>query len=221
MMFAWRSRLSPLFLVGVVLAVAPSPGAAQVKDHAGLFQGQAVQQADQAIREIQQKYHKDLVVETFASIPDKAKGEEVKGLSPEARNPFFETWAKERARELKVDGIYLLICKEPLALEAISGWEGHDQVLRVDPWKPLVQHVLPGFREQKYDELLLETVRFVDTTLGANFPKGPIHASARRSEGTAPLWESAAGRIGIAVAALIALGVVIGLIRGRSRTVRR
>jgi uncharacterized membrane protein YgcG len=219
MRLAGCSGLWPFVLSGVWL-LGPSHCVAEVKDQAALFKGPTVQQADEAIQQIQEKYHNNLVVETFPSIPDRGKAEEVKGLSPEARDLFFENWAKERARERKVDGIYLLICKEPLALEAISGWEGHDKVLKVDPWKPLSEHVLPLFREQKYDEVLLEVVRFSDATLGANFPKGPIHAAARRSEGTALLWESGAGRIGIAVAALIAVGVAIGLIRGRSRTAR-
>src|SRR5947209_20630280 len=81
---------------------------AQVKDDAGFFSADAVSKANAAIKEIKSTYKKDMQVETFKAIPTnlaaKAKTEGAK---------FFDAWAQNRAVTLKVDGVYVLICKEP------------------------------------------------------------------------------------------------------------
>src|SRR5947209_800494 len=75
-------------------AFAATPG---VKDHAELFSADAVKAANKEIQEIKDRYQHDLVVETFATIPDSKKAEFEKIKADDAaKNRFFVQWSEER-----------------------------------------------------------------------------------------------------------------------------
>src|SRR6185436_5742106 len=80
----------------------------EVRDNAGLFSPAAVKQADETIRNIQRDFRKELLVETFASVPDSGKDEYARN-----REEFFANFVRERAQAARLDGIYVLVMKEP------------------------------------------------------------------------------------------------------------
>ena len=85
-------RWVPLAL-GCLLAVA-SFARAEVRDDTGLFSQDAERQADRIIKEIKDRYKKDMVVETFKSIPADRMAEYTKAADErEARARFFNAWA--------------------------------------------------------------------------------------------------------------------------------
>jgi hypothetical protein len=107
---------SSLILVGCLLA-APSAFAQKkdaandpprkVNDEAGLFSEDAIKAANEAIAKIKSAYHKDLLIET------REKGKD----DPQE----FRQWAEERAKSQRVEGVYILIAKQPKHFEIMVG----------------------------------------------------------------------------------------------------
>lgn len=107
---------SSLILAGCLVA-APSAFAQKkdpkndpprkVNDEVGLFSKEAIQAADDGIAKIKSAYHKDLLIETREQ--GKADPQE------------FRQWAEEQAKEQRVDGIYILITKQPKHFEILVG----------------------------------------------------------------------------------------------------
>src|SRR2546423_652067 len=104
----WMLPLS-LVLFGCLLAAgagAAGPGEKKadpprpVDDTQGqLFSPKAEEKANAIIADIKAKHHKDYYVETFTTIPEDFKGK-------------ISEWALHRFKQLNVDGVYVLICKE-------------------------------------------------------------------------------------------------------------
>ena len=114
MKLRWSSIVT--FVIAFALAL-PHAVRADVHDNAGIFSKQAVEDADRSIKRIEKDHNnKQFVVETFASVPDDQKAEA-------QNNPgeFFKKWMASRAKELKVDGVYALICMDPRHVEVGAG----------------------------------------------------------------------------------------------------
>jgi uncharacterized membrane protein YgcG len=139
-------------------AVAP-----EVKDEAKFFSADAIKKANKEIHEIARKYNKDFLVETFNAVPgDQAA--RVKAMSAAEREKFFGNWASDRADAAVVNGVYLMVCKDPAHLEvsiAGNGGEALDGALK----KKLRDQLLGAFRNKKFDEGLLEAVATVHERL--------------------------------------------------------
>src|SRR5947209_2524075 len=111
-----RWAVVPAIVVGWLLAAGPacaqnrSP-ARKVLDEAGMFSPAAMQKANEEIADINRLYHKDLLVETVTSAPADIKSVDPKNKS--AMQRYFESWAIRRAENERVDGVYVLICKDP------------------------------------------------------------------------------------------------------------
>ena len=55
------------------------------------------------------------MIETYATVPA-AEVDKVKGMDAKERGAYSLSWAKERAQRRAVNGVYILICKEPRIL---------------------------------------------------------------------------------------------------------
>src|SRR3954471_24389029 len=95
-----------LALPGAARAVYPPP----VKDDGKFFSKDGLDRADKKIREIYQKYKKDVVVETLAQLPAE---QQKKYQEEEDKDRFFARLALDRGREIGLNGIYVLIVKKP------------------------------------------------------------------------------------------------------------
>ncbi|MBI1917487.1 MAG: TPM domain-containing protein [Planctomycetes bacterium] len=135
-----------------------------VCDDGGFFSADTMRKALAGIAEMRQRYGKDLVVETFKEIPAERK----KDYKADDRNRFFEAWAKDRLKALSVDGIYVLVCREPPHLQVIVGDEARKKAFTAEDRKQLAELLLKLFRVRKYDEGLLEAVKLVEARLKAN-----------------------------------------------------
>jgi uncharacterized protein len=147
-------------VVGRGAAIAP-----EIKDEGKFFSPAAVKKANEQIREIARKHDVDLLIETYSSAPPNEL-EKLKKGSPQDRGKFFKTWAAERAHELAVRGIYILICKEPghLQVEITPKLRG---VLDSGFQDKLGEALLEDFRKKQYDQALQAAVRIVSEKLGA------------------------------------------------------
>src|SRR5579875_1715920 len=194
---------------GAFAAVAPV-----IKDDGKFFSAEAVEKANAQIKKIAQDYDKDLLIETFPTIPADLK----KDYQPEKKKEFFEKWARDRAHDNAVNGVYVLICKEP-----------QKRAFTVRNRNELAKILLEKFRAKKYDEGLQEAVDYYGKTLRQNLGRAggtrsqsseewPGHG--RKSAGfPAPAGESGRGEnpimgyICIGVVVLLGLWVLFGLIR--------
>jgi uncharacterized membrane protein YgcG len=139
---------------GRTLAVAP-----EIKDGGKFFSADAVKKADKQIREIAREYDRDLLIETFATIPGE-QAERVKALAPEERAKFFRNWAKDRAEAAVVRGVYILVCKDPSFLEIFVTSRARTAFDKQSIQK-LRDLLLKAFREKRYDEGLQSAVDLV------------------------------------------------------------
>src|SRR4051794_15508094 len=88
-----------------------------VLDGGDFFKLETIDKANAVIRHIKQTSGKDLMVETYATVPDQMRADyERKG-----RDVFFNDWLVQRALALKVDGLFILISREPGRLQIRAG----------------------------------------------------------------------------------------------------
>src|SRR5882724_5066524 len=94
-----------LLMPSAAFAIVP-----QVHDHGKFFKSETVKEADAILLKIQEKYKKDVVVETFDKIPDEVL-QRFK-YDPKDRKAFFHRWVADLVSQGKVNGVYVLICKD-------------------------------------------------------------------------------------------------------------
>src|SRR2546423_1351318 len=125
-----RTRLLSLVpLAACCLAVVePAPAAFEIKDEGKFFSADAVRKSDQRIKEIKEQSGNDLLIETFAEIPADRK----KDYKAEDRNRFFEAWAKDRLKALGVDGVYVLVCREPAHFHVLVSEEARKKAISTE-----------------------------------------------------------------------------------------
>src|SRR5438045_122573 len=87
-----RLVLSSVLLIALVFAGRTIAVAPEIRDGGKFFSGEAIKKANKEIHEIAKKYDRDLLIETFATIPGE-QAERVKNMSHEERAKFFRNWA--------------------------------------------------------------------------------------------------------------------------------
>jgi uncharacterized protein len=181
-----------------------------IRDPAGFFSEPAKAEASRHIAELGRRFHKDIVVETFREIPE-AMRQGVNLQDKLAVNRLFEQWTVQQARQHKVNGIYVLLTKEPSHLQIVVGNDTQLRAFTLKDREALVSLMLGRLRAHQPDAALLEGVNFVGTTMAAHAtvrgqPQPATPASA--GEGGIP-W----GTVLTVVLGLAAVWVVIGLFR--------
>ena len=171
--------------LGAVSARAVGP---EVRDSAGIFSASAVKQADETIRKIQREFRKDLLVETFAGVPENRTADYTRN-----REEFFANFVSERAQSSRLDGIYVVVMKEPpphrYRIQVGVGQATRQRAFVTSDRDDLVKLLQSSFREDKYDEGLRAGIAFVERTLRNNLHSGStIQGSSTRQ--TAPTSSS-------------------------------
>ena len=158
--------LAALTFSSWALAVAP-----EIKDGGKFFSADAIRKANKEIREIAKDFDRDLLIETVATIPGE-QAERVKAMSREERAKFFRNWATDRAELAVVQGVYVLICKEPGFLEIIITPRGRPAFDK-ESFEKLRELLLKSFHEKQYDEGLQKAVDLVRQRFAATASKEP------------------------------------------------
>jgi hypothetical protein len=141
-------------------AVAVAP---EVRDHGKFFGPEAVKKADDQIREIYRKHNLDLMIEAFAALPPE-RAEKARELEGKARDEFFTEWAKERAEARVVNGISILICREPKILRVGRVGRGEKAFTAAFRTK-LYDAIRTDLGASRFDDVLRKAVKMVEEHL--------------------------------------------------------
>jgi hypothetical protein len=153
--------IAPLLLLLGSRALAASSG---VRDEAHFFSPDVVSQAEQVIGQIEQKHHKDVLVETLPAIPPDLKGQ----YDPQNKEAFFEKMANTRAKAQGVDGIYVLITRDPPHLQVMPGNNTRQRLFPLSDRDAVRDQLLTSFKQEKFDQGLLDMVRGIQQRMDAN-----------------------------------------------------
>jgi uncharacterized membrane protein YgcG len=157
----WSAFAVSMVLLCVGVARAGSHG---IHDDAKFFSDDARNRASEAIDDISQQHHRDLLIDTVATIPN----DKLSDFEAEGKQKFFPQWATERARQQKVNGVYILICKDPAHLEVAVGNNTEGQLFTIADRNELAQLLLKRFRDKQFDEGLVEAAQFVQQKMKAH-----------------------------------------------------
>jgi uncharacterized membrane protein YgcG len=158
--------------------VAASPARAivpELQDGAAFFKPETIAKANDILAEIGKNHKKDLLIETYATVPaDKVAA--VKTMDKEAKAKFFQEWANSRARRRRVEGIYVLISRDPGHIQVEVGRETQKGAFTLKDADHLRELLIAAFEKKEYDRGLLDAVQYVQKTLDENMAKLPHRA---------------------------------------------
>ena len=166
------SRMQRGLITGWFLLALPCAGAwaldPRVEDGGSFFKPETVTQANREIKRIKDEIGKDFLVETFAEVPASLQ-DDFKRMNKDA---FFKKWVTERARRLGPKGVYVLIVRNPRHLEV--SWRRDDGTnINSSESKQLQDLLLKGFRQNQYDNTLMEAIRFFEARASSHAAESP------------------------------------------------
>ena len=158
-----RCLLVPAFVAGLLLA-GPAPAAhADVRDAGGYFSKPTIEKANEIIKEIHKDTSKDVVVETFAEAPASRKA----ALTGANAKKALEEWAADNARDMKLNGVYILLCKDR-TLQVEAGPETRKKAFTFADTEKLFGILRDNFKDSKFDDGLLAGLRFTHERMKEN-----------------------------------------------------
>lgn len=158
------ARVTALVLLTFLLATRPAWAVypPPVKDDGKFFKPDTVEKANQKVREIYEKYQKDVVIETIASLTP----EQEKAAGKEERGKFFARLAMERAKTLGLNGVYVLISKKPQYLQVHMDPGTQKKAFTTTHQSALRERITARFKEGDFDGGLLAGLELIAQTLG-------------------------------------------------------
>jgi hypothetical protein len=157
LLFAWVGPAEP--------ARAVFPPA--IKDEGKLFSAETLDRANKKIHDIYRTFHNDVVIEALAKIPADLETK----YKEDGRQKFFSEWADRRVDELGVNGLYILIVKEPGHIQVSIDMRTRAKAFTPSDRRKLIDKMLGAFKEKKLDEGLLTGLDFVESTFKAHAGK--------------------------------------------------
>jgi uncharacterized protein len=188
--------------------------AGAVLDNGGFFSEQAKSDASKVIGEMGRTMHEDLVVETFKEIPADVKGS-VNLQDKAAVSHLFEQWASKQFKQERVNGVYVLIVKEPAHLQVNVGNNTQRQAFTLTDRDALSSLMRAKLHAHQNDEALRDGANFVFATMKS-------HSNLRAHTGSAPAVvpsnpvQQSGGSGGWLIPAIV-IGVVVWLVIGLFR----
>lgn len=183
-------------------ATATSPF---IRDRGEYFSDKAISEATAIIRDIKARHHREVQIDTFRQKP------------PDEGS--FTDWAVKLARARDLDGIQMLLCRQPGHIETVAGNETR-KTFTAENISQLDNIMKSRFSDKKYDEGLLEGVRYIQKTFNSHHrtneaapsaaPEGHTGVDHRGGTGAVTNWG------GLLCMLLVLVGVVwlvVGMIR--------
>lgn len=204
--------LAATLLLGTVGARAAAGG---IQDDGAFFSEFAKVNATGTINDVASRLHKDIAVQTFATVPEDMKAS-VLTADKATANRGFSQWAEQLARSKKVNGVFIMLVKQPAHLQVVVGTDTQRQAFTLADRATLVQRMLGQLRQHKNDDALIDAVNFISTTMqshrsGAASPLSSSRAHASQQGGTSWL-----PTIGIVLLIWLGFSLIRGLFRSMS-----
>lgn len=139
-----------------------------IKDGGEFFSAEAEKKANEEIKRITHRFGRELLIETYASVPANDV-EKVRAMNQQEKEKYFHDWAQSRARDQKCNGVTILISRNPTYLY-VSVAQDAKPVLNEEAAKRLREMLLGKFRDRNYDEGLLTAVKMVADKLAEQKP---------------------------------------------------
>ncbi|MDB5174123.1 MAG: hypothetical protein JWN51_2896 [Phycisphaerales bacterium] len=204
--FKW---ILPLMACAVALLVLPGAASAAshgVEDDGHFFSSDTIAQADRIIQDIKTREHHDVLVKTFDSIPDNMRGR----YDPNNKDAFYKDWARQIGRSQNVNGILILATRNPGHLQIAVGQETAKRAFTMADRDALSSQMLAAFKEQRYDEGLLQGLQFIQSRM-AQHGAAVGSSSANTGRNSPPVYSSPARpdlhNSGFSVGGLVCLGI--------------
>ena len=179
----FKRSLVAVALLAVIMMwpVAASAGVHQLWDEAHLFKLETLDQVNATLQQISDRFDKDLMIETFASIPDDFK----QRYTDQERDKFYEGWAISEARQLGINGILVLITGEPRHLHVVVGYDTRKLAFTLADKDELVTLLTTAFRAKQYDAGMTAAAKFVQDRMTRNVAAaGNRHGATTRPGAT-------------------------------------
>jgi uncharacterized protein len=165
-------NMRTLLLAVASLVVGVSVGSARsvyIQDGGGFFSESAKAEATHSIAALEQKLHKEVVVETFPSLPaDLQKGVNTADKASVAK--VVQQWAVRQIKAHNVNGVYILLVKSPPHLQIEVGPDTQKRAFTLGDRDSLTSLMLNDLRAKQYDNALLNGVNFVASTMLTHEP---------------------------------------------------
>ncbi len=227
-MFKHPTILALGFVVATLLSTSIArAGLGAIRDNSGFFSESAKSEATRKISELEQKYKKDLVIETFNEIPEEIT-QGVDLTNKAAMGRLFEQWTVKQAKQQKVNGVYILLTKEPAHIQIVVGNDTQKKAFTLMDRTNLTSLMLNKLRKKQNDEALLEGVNFVLTTMASHAPPHNRGNNVSSSSASSPVKGVPSEQANpwswliIAVIGIAAIWLIVGVLRsvmgGRAAT---
>jgi hypothetical protein len=130
-------------------------------DRAHLFSAGAIDTAATDIGELKEQYHKDIRIETYAHVSwIRDPAGRVKKMDAAEQARYFAHWAQMDARKSYVDGLFILICQQPLQVHVVVQLRGQARPFTWEDGEKLQAEMYDLLKEHRNDEALLHAVSF-------------------------------------------------------------
>jgi hypothetical protein len=152
-------RLTLLTTLFALTLPASACAFSEKNDPARLFSGDAIQRAAATIETDREQYGPELRIQTYRAIPwNKKLWSPVSKMDEAARERFFTRWAEDSARAGSLNGVFILICQEPLAVRVVVQIRGPSPPITQQDGDVLQAQLLERLKEKKNDEALAHAV---------------------------------------------------------------
>lgn len=199
---SWK-LLTGLIACLLVAGTAAALDKPEVRTEEGFFQPETIEKANTIIRSLKEEFGKDLVVETFASVPEHDV-KLVKSMTARRMARHFQEWAQERGEMLGVDGVYILLCKQPPYATVHVSQDLQERGF-TESKRAAIARLLPtSWTSRSRDAKLLSAIEKSRNEIIRALQNEPAPADA-----TTPSWLYAVYFAG----GLLALWFVVGLVR--------
>jgi uncharacterized membrane protein YgcG len=143
-------------------------GVHQVWDEAHFLKLQTIDPVDQILNEIQVRFGKDLMIETFASIPDDLKP----NLQKDGKDKFYEGWSVSEGQELGINGLLILITGEPAHIQVTVGLDTRKKAFTLADRDELLGILATAFHQKDFDIGIVHAAQFVHDRMARNLAAG-------------------------------------------------
>lgn len=160
----------PFVLSGLVLALLLSPpidaaeGNGSIADGGRFFSPEARSEANDVVNAIRTTHDRDVRVETYGDVPSHLQDD----LARDGFDKFYDDWLNRRARQLGVHGVFILVTRSPGRVQVGVDRATQRRALTAADREVLHEILGVAFRDGRYDQGLLDGLRFVKQRLDHN-----------------------------------------------------